>query len=184
MSSENTTPSPAEDATHPAPPTAPTQGPVPSDAAAAPPGGPASHAPGYPPAAPQQGPGYPGSPPPGYPAPGSPPAPAPVSYSDAKTMSLLAHLGGILVGFVAPLVIYLIYKDRSDFVRAHATEALNFQITLAIAYLASVLLMVVYVGVFLMLATWVCGVVFAILATMAANNGQPYRYPISLRLVS
>lgn len=124
------------------------------------------------------------------PTPQGPPAyppyagPAPVSRSDATTMSLIAHLGGIIVGFIAPLVIYLVYKDRDGFVREHSTEALNFQITLAIAYLVSMVTMIVGVGFLLFLAAWVCSIVFAVLASIAANAGRPYRYPVSVRLVT
>lgn len=111
-------------------------------------------------------------------------APAPVSPADARTMSLVAHLGGILVGVVVPLVVFLVYKDRDRFVRAHAAEALNFQITLALAYLVSMVTMIVGVGFVLFLAAWVCSIVFAVLGSIAANAGRPYRYPVSLRPVS
>ena len=48
---------------------------------------------------------------------------------------MLAHLGGTFLSFLVPLVIFLIYKDRAPFVRRHSAAALNFQITLAIAYI-------------------------------------------------
>lgn len=120
-----------------------------------------------------------------YPAQGQPPyGPQPVSPSDARTMSLLAHIGGPVVGFVAPLVIFLIYKDRDGFVRYNSLEALNFQIFLAIAYVVSMITMLVGVGFLLFFAVWICSIVFAIQGAIAANRGQPYRYPVSLRLVS
>jgi uncharacterized Tic20 family protein len=120
-----------------------------------------------------------------YPAQGQPPyGPQPVSPSDARTMSLLAHIGGPVVGFVAPLVIFLIYKDRDGFVRYNSLEALNFQIFLAIAYVVSMITMFVGVGFLLFFAVWICSIVFAIQGAIAANRGQPYRYPVSLRLVS
>ena len=63
-----------------------------------------------------------------------------VPTSDEKTMSMIAHAGGIFFGFLPALVVYLMKKDESSFVKAEATEALNFQITLMIAYVvASVL---------------------------------------------
>lgn len=136
----------------------------------------------YPPQPPQQ-PQQPQQP--MYPAQGQPPyGPQPVSPSDARTMSLLAHIGGPVVGFVAPLVIFLIYKDRDGFVRYNSLEALNFQIFLAIAYVVSMITMLVGVGFLLFFAVWICSIVFAIQGAIAANRGQPYRYPVSLRLVS
>lgn len=128
---------------------------------------------------------YPPSQPPMYPPQGQPPyGPQPVSPSDARTMSLLAHIGGPVVGFVAPLVIFLIYKDRDGFVRDNSLEALNFQIFLAIAYVVSIITMFVGVGFLLFFAVWILSIVFAIQGAVAANKGQPYRYPLSLRLVS
>ncbi len=118
------------------------------------------------------------------PAPGGYAGPVPVSPSDARTMSLLAHVGGILVGFVAPLVVYLVYKDRDQFVRGHAAEALNFQITVFIAYIAATVTSFIGVGFLLFFAVWVCSIVFAIQGAIAANAGRPYRYPVSIRMLS
>lgn len=136
----------------------------------------------YPPQPPQPpGPPFPPSVPPTG-AYGS--APVPVSPSDARTMSLLAHIGGPVIGFVAPLVIFLIYKDRDGFIRYNSLEALNFQIFLTIGYVVSIVTMLVGVGILLFFALWVLSIVFAIQGAVAANKGQPYRYPMSLRLVS
>lgn len=110
--------------------------------------------------------------------------PGAVSESDAKMWSLGAHLGGFLLSWVVPLVIYLVYRDRSPFIRQHAAEALNFQIALFVAYVVSVLLMVVLVGFFTFAATAVLSLIFAIMASVAAANGQPYRYPLTLRIIS
>ena len=49
--------------------------------------------------------------------------------ADEKNIALLAHILTIFVGFIAPLVIYLVKKDESEFVRENAVESLNFQIS-------------------------------------------------------
>ena len=49
--------------------------------------------------------------------------------SDEKTMAILSHALTLVCGFLAPLIIYLVKKDESEYVRAHAKESLNFQIT-------------------------------------------------------
>jgi len=46
--------------------------------------------------------------------------------------AMIANLGGFLFYFIAPLVIYLIFKDRDPFIRRHAAQALSFQIIAAI----------------------------------------------------
>ncbi|MFN8076112.1 MAG: DUF4870 domain-containing protein [Kineosporiaceae bacterium] len=167
------TPAPVES---PAPPPAP---PAPEAAA---PAAPPQYAP-----APDYAPAPYGAPPTGYaPAPGygQPGTYAqPVSASDEQTWSILSHVGALVLGFIAPLVVWLIYKDRSAYIRHHAAEALNFTITCMIGYFASALLMLVLVG-FLTFGAIVIGqIVFAIIAAMAASRREFYRYPLTIRLV-
>jgi uncharacterized Tic20 family protein len=112
------------------------------------------------------------------------PAQAPVSPSDARMWALLANLGGIFFSFVAPLVVYLIYKDRDPFIRRHATQALNFQIFVLIGIIVSSILILIVIGFFTMLAVGICGIVFPILASVAANKGEEYTYPYIPQLVT
>lgn len=109
---------------------------------------------------------------------------APVSPSDARMWALFANLGGIFFSFVAPLVIYLIYRDRDPFIRRHSTQALNFQIILIIAYFASFILTFLIIGIFTWIAAAVCGIVFPILAAIAANKGEDYTYPLVPQMVT
>lgn len=110
---------------------------------------------------------------------------APVGESDERTWAMLGHLGGILVSFVAGLIVYLVYKDRSRYLREQGAEALNFQITMVIASLVSGVLVAVSFGIlfFLPFVVWVVQIVFGILAGLAANRHEDYRYPFSIRLV-
>lgn len=111
------------------------------------------------------------------------PVPA-ASATDPKTMAMLAQLLGIFTGFLGPLIIYLVNGDKDPFVRHHSAEALNFQITLAIAYVVSFVLMIVLIGFLMFFVIWIASIVFMIQATIAANRGEWYRYPINIRLVS
>lgn len=141
-------------------------------------GDPNTPPPNQPPNAPGQQPyGAPGQQP--YGAPGQPP----VSPSDQRMWAMLSHIGGILFGFLAPLIIFLMYKDRDEFVKDQSTEALNFQITVAIAYVASFILMFIFIGILTFFATWILAIVFGIIGGLAANRGERYRYPINIRLV-
>lgn len=121
---------------------------------------------------------------PGY-GPGPGPG-GPVSPSDERTWAMLAHLGTILLGWIAPLVTYLMYKDRSQFVKVQSAESLNFQITMIIAYLISGVLTAITLGFasILFLAVYAVHVIFAVIAGIAANKGENYRYPFAIRLVS
>jgi len=98
--------------------------------------------------------------------------------------SLFAHIGGLVTTFLAPLVIYLIYKDRDPFIRRHAAQALNFQIIIAIAYFLSSLLIFVVIGFITYPLAVICSLIFSIMAAVAANKGEEYTYPMIPQMVS
>nr|BFE87985.1 DUF4870 domain-containing protein [Planobispora longispora] len=99
-------------------------------------------------------------------------------------MAMISHLLGLLTGFVGPLVIYLVKKDQSRYVREQAAEALNFQLALMIAYIVCFVLAFVLIGFVLIFAVWIGSIIFMILAAVAANRGDHYRYPMNIRFVS
>lgn len=103
--------------------------------------------------------------------------------SDEKTMGILAHILTLVSGFLAPLIIYLIKKDESEYVRKQAIESLNFQISMAIYYIASCILIFVLIGIFLVFAVYILAVILAIIATVKASEGKIYRYPFTIRLI-
>ncbi|MFE4469295.1 DUF4870 domain-containing protein [Leifsonia sp. NPDC056824] len=107
-----------------------------------------------------------------------------LSPADEKLWATLIHVGGILFSFIPALVGYLVLKDRGPFIRSHTATALNFQITLAIAYVVGLILSIVGVGVLILLAVWVLNIVFSIIAAIKANQGAFYTYPIAIRFVS
>jgi len=108
----------------------------------------------------------------------------PLSPSDEKLWSTLIHVGGIIFGFLPALIGYIVLKDRGPFIRAHTATALNFQITLVIAYAAGTITSWIGIGLLILLAAWVVGIIFSILAAIAANSGQYYVYPLSIKFVS
>jgi uncharacterized Tic20 family protein len=141
-----------------------------------PPGGGFSPPGGYPPAG-----GYqsgPGTPPPGY------------ASSDDKTWALITHFGGAIgmfisggvLGFVAPLIAYLVKGQQSPTVRAHAVAALNFQILWSIIGLVAYLIgcFLAFIPTFVVMAI---GIIFGVIAGVRANEGQLYRYPMSATFI-
>lgn len=88
-----------------------------------------------------------------------------------------------MAGFLPALVVYLTKGNESPYVKEEAKEALNFQITLAIAYVVSTVLIIVLIGLLMMLAVWVGSVILMIMAAISVNNGNAYRYPINIRLI-
>lgn len=99
---------------------------------------------------------------------------------DEKTVAMLAHLLTFVSSILAPLIIYLVKKDESQFVATHAKESLNFQITMVII---SIGLAITIIGLFLIWAVWVFALVCVIIATIRANEGKIYRYPFTWRLI-
>ncbi|CAN5527797.1 DUF4870 domain-containing protein [soil metagenome] len=110
-------------------------------------------------------------------------APQPMNPAEEKLWATLTHVGGLLFGFVAPLIAYLVLRDRGPFIRQHSAAALNFQLTILIAYVVGWVLSLIFVGFLVMLAAWILTIVFGILAAMAANRGEYYRYPLSITFV-
>jgi uncharacterized protein len=123
-------------------------------------------------------PPYPPQPPYGGPQPVQPLSPA-----DEKLWATLIQIGGLFFGFLAPLIGYLVLKDRGPFVRAWSVTALNFQLTLLIGYVVGWILTFLLIGIFILIAVYVVGIVFAIIAAVKANQGEWWQYPLTIRFV-
>lgn len=108
---------------------------------------------------------------------------------DAKTFGMLCHLlafAGFVIplgNIIGPLVIWLMKKDEFPFVDDQGKESLNFQISLIIYALISGVLIIVVIGIFLLIAIGIFMIVMVIIATIRANEGQKYRYPLTIRLL-
>jgi uncharacterized Tic20 family protein len=113
-----------------------------------------------------------------------------MSPGEERNWAVAAHLSGFLaawaaLGLFGPLVVLLVAGERSPFVRAHAVEALNFNISVLIYAIVSGLLVFVFLlGIPLLIALGVLYLVTVILGAMAASRGEPYRYPLTIRFVS
>jgi uncharacterized Tic20 family protein len=111
-------------------------------------------------------------------------APAvPGSLDDQRGMAALAQVLAIFTGFLGPLVIWFMARPDQPFVKHHAAESLNFQITVTIAAFVSALLILVLIGIVLLPVVLIGAFVLEIVAAVAANRGEWYRYPVNLRLV-
>jgi len=131
----------------------------------------------------------------------SPEAAAPAAAAveenkDARMWGTFCHLSGLLgllgpisaglgsvLGIVGPLVVWLIKKDEYEFVSDQGKESLNFQITVLIAVVVSVLLCLILIGFVLLFVVAIADVVFVVIASMKANQGERYRYPVCIRFI-
>ncbi|TWC32360.1 hypothetical protein FBY03_11726 [Pseudomonas sp. SJZ079] len=115
--------------------------------------------------------------------------PVPIPSQEARQWAMFCHFSAFL-GFVfpfgsliGPLIVWQLKKDLDPFVDGQGKEALNFQISVAIAFMISVLLMLVVVGFLLASLIAIGALVMTIIAGIKANEGQAYRYPFCWRLI-
>jgi hypothetical protein len=106
----------------------------------------------------------------------------PPPTADEKTMGMLAHLLGIL-GFIGPLIIWLMKKDQSQFVNDQGKEALNFHLMILIGIVVGSLTICLGVGLFILPAAYIVGLIFSIMGAMKAKEGIAYRYPFTIRFI-
>lgn len=110
-----------------------------------------------------------------YAAPGQPLTP-----ELERLWAIAIHAFGIVLEFFAPLLGYLLLKDRGPFIRHHVTESLNFGITMLLLY---VVLAISIIGWFLFWVPPIIWTVFRIIAAYKASLGVFYRYPLSIRFI-
>jgi uncharacterized Tic20 family protein len=118
--------------------------------------------------------------------------------SNTKLMVILAHLSGIIGGWLLALIIYLVDGGKDRFVRHHASEALNFQLTILIASLvadvvlfgsvvlglvAAPFLIFFVVAIVAIFVITIGGIAFSIVGIIHASRGEWWEYPITLRMV-
>jgi uncharacterized Tic20 family protein len=119
---------------------------------------------------------------------------APLSEAEDKQWASFAHFGNIL-SFVAPLIIWLIFKDRGTKSNVEGKEALNWGINVAGLLVANVILSVIFgfipviglIWVFLSPLIWIAivvlNVIFSIMGGIKVNGGGSYRYPVNIRWI-
>lgn len=83
-----------------------------------------------------------------------------------------------------PLILWLVKRQQFPFVNRSGREALNFQISMHLYMIVSAILMFVLIGFVLLPIVAVCWLVFTVIGAVRASNGEDYRNPLTLRLVS
>jgi len=112
------------------------------------------------------------------------PPPLPSSpTNDERNIAMLTHLLALFSSFLGPLIIYLVKKDESPFIRDNARNVLNFQISLFIYYLVGGVLCMILIGIPIVIATSIMHLVCCIIGAVKANGGIVYKYPLTITFI-
>lgn len=109
---------------------------------------------------------------------------------DQNMWAMLCHLStfaGFIIPFgniVGPLLIWLIKKDEFPLVEDQGKEALNFQISMTIYIITSIVLILLVVGIPLLIGLGLFDIVVTVIAALKANQGEKFRYPLAIRFIN
>ena len=108
----------------------------------------------------------------------------------ARTWAMLCHLSALLAfigipcgNLLGPLVIWLIFRNEFPLVDQEGKEALNFQISFTIYALIAAVLVLILVGIGLIVILAIADIILVIMATVKVNNGEKFKYPLTLRFL-
>lgn len=112
------------------------------------------------------------------------------TVKEERTWAMFCHLAAlakyVLPAFgniIGPLVIWLIKKDQSWFVDDQGKESLNFQISMTIYLIIAGISIFVLIGIVLFPLLLILDLIFVVIAAIKANEGVPYRYPLTIRFI-
>ena len=114
----------------------------------------------------------------------------PLSFSkDERMWAMLAHISAV-AGFVfpfgnviGPLLIWILKKEEFPLVNDQGKEALNFQISISIYVIISIVLIFVLIGIPILIILGLFALIMTIIASISAYDGKAYRYPLTIRLI-
>jgi uncharacterized Tic20 family protein len=126
------------------------------------------------------------------PQPASQPSPQPTPSSPPKrTWEVLCHLSALagltgipFANIIGPLIVWLLKRNESESVDTHGKESLNFQISMSIYTIAAALTLLVAIGFVLLPIVILANLILVIIAAIKTSNGEPYRYPFTIRLIN
>ena len=110
------------------------------------------------------------------------------SFSE-KQWAMACHLGSLL-GFavpfghiIVPLIIWSMYKDRSELVDRQGKESINFQLSMTLYVIVSILLIILIIGIFMLITLVMLSMILVIIAAIKVDQGEDFRYPVTIRFI-
>ena len=123
------------------------------------------------------------------------PAARPTAGGDEKTLAVLAHLSPIIalvltagwLSWIGPLLVWLIWRERSPLVRTAAATSFNFNVTIWIAviigWICIFTIILIPVGIVLLVVPGILQLIFSILGALRASRGEAYKYPLQIPIL-
>jgi uncharacterized Tic20 family protein len=102
---------------------------------------------------------------------------------DERLWAIGAHLGPLVLGVLAPLVVWLVFRERSAFLDRTGKEALNMQLSYLIYFLVAGISIIVLIGLVLLPLVGIAWLVLMIVATVKVASLEDYRYPAIIRFI-
>lgn len=112
-----------------------------------------------------------------------------IEDKDERTWGMLCHLSalaGFIIPFgniIGPLIVYSMKKDEYAFVADQGKESLNFQMSVSIYLFISIILIFVGLGILLIIAIPLLALILTVVASVRANDGEYYRYPLCIHFI-
>lgn len=109
--------------------------------------------------------------------------------TDESTWAILCHASSFASfvipfgGILGPLIVWLMKRHEYPLVDEQGKESLNFQITMALYSIISLVLILILIGILLLVAIWVLSIILTIVAIVKTSQGEHYRYPLSIRFI-
>jgi len=106
---------------------------------------------------------------------------------ETRQWALILHLSqfaGYIIplgGFLVPLIIWQIKKETLPGIDEHGREVMNWVISEVIYFFGAIVLCTVLIGIPMLIAIIIAGIVFPIIAAIKASDGECWRYPLNLR---
>ena len=108
---------------------------------------------------------------------------------ESKQMGMFVHLAGLIntfafpFGILATVILWQINKDKMLGLDAHGKMAVNWAISAIIYVIISVILSIVLIGIPMLIALGIVGIVFPIIGGIKANNGELWEYPLTIKFI-
>ncbi len=99
-------------------------------------------------------------------------------------LALVGHLTHFVGGHIlAPLIVWLLKRHESPQIDAHGKESLNFQLSMLLYEVIAIVFCFVLIGIPFLVALWALNIIFVIVASIKASDGELWRYPLTIRFI-